>query len=84
MARHHGSVPAGEVPVNQQQVEIEGNRIVLVLHEGGLPTGMSTFEAKKFAVDKVFGGLVSEVGRLVGIGSTGEIVLQVREALEIR
>lgn len=70
--------------MKQQQVEVEGNRIVLVLHEGALPTGMSTFEAKKFAVDKVFGGLVSEVGRLVDIGSTGEIVLQVREALEIR
>jgi hypothetical protein len=70
--------------LKQQQVEVEGNRIVLVLHEGALPFGMSTFEAKKFAVDKVFGGLVSEVERLADAGFASEIVLQVREALEIR
>jgi hypothetical protein len=63
---------------------VEGNRIVLVLHEGALPHGMSTFEAKKFAVDKTFGGLVSETKRLAGMGLVSEIELQVREALEIR
>lgn len=70
--------------MNPLHITVEGNRISLTLFEGALPYGMSTHEAKKFAADRFFGGLVSEVKRLAEIGSTGEIVLQVREALEVR
>lgn len=70
--------------MHQNRIEVQQDRIVLVLHDGGLPRPMSTLEAKKFAMDQMFGGLVSEVERLAGNGLTGEIVLQVREMLEVR
>jgi hypothetical protein len=70
--------------MNQSRIEVQQDKIVLVLHDGGLPKPMSTLEAKKYAVDQMFGGLVSEVERLAGNGLTGEIVLQVREMLEVR
>lgn len=70
--------------MNQQQIEVSQDRIVLVLHEGPLPRPMSTFEAKKFAMGKTFGGLVYEVNRLADIGMASKIPLEVREALEVR
>lgn len=70
--------------MNQSRIEVQLGRIVLILHDGGLPKPMSTLEAKKYAMDQMFGGLVSEVERLAGNGLTGEIVLQVREMLEVR
>jgi hypothetical protein len=70
--------------MDQNRLEVSQDRIVLVLHEGGLPRSMSTLEAKRFAMDKTFGGLVGEVERLAGNGLAGEIVLQVREMLEVR
>lgn len=70
--------------MKQQQVEVTQDRIVLVLHEGGLPCPMSTNEARRYAMDKMFGGLVLEVERLAAMGLTSDIVLQVREMLEVR
>jgi len=70
--------------MHQNKIEVTPDRIVLVLHEGGLPRPMSTLEAKRYAMDKVFGGLVGEVGRANTLGLTADIVLQVREMLEVR
>jgi hypothetical protein len=39
-------------------------RAVLILHDGALPRAMSTHEVKKFAHDKVFGGLISELKQI--------------------
>ena len=70
--------------MQQHRVEVTQDRIVLVLHEGGLPGPMSTLEARKFGMDQMFGGLICEVERLAELGQTDEIVLQVRELLEVR
>jgi hypothetical protein len=46
--------------LNQIDILPDG-RIVLVLHDGGLPHGMSTHEAKLYAHDKFFGALLDEL-----------------------
>jgi hypothetical protein len=48
--------------VKTTQIDIlEDGRIVLVLYKGGLPRGMSTHEAKLFAHDQFFGGLLDDL-----------------------
>lgn len=74
--------------MKQQDIDILPDQsIVLVLHEGPLPQGMSTFEAKRFAMDQYFGSLLTEVKRLADLPdretAISQIVLQVREALEV-
>lgn len=39
-------------------------RVALILHNGNLPRAMSTHEAKKFAHDHVFGGLIAELKQI--------------------
>ena len=39
-------------------------RIVFVLHEGALPRGMSTHEAKQFGHDRAFGALLDELKQI--------------------
>ncbi len=46
--------------LNQIDILPDG-RIVIVLHDGGLPHGMSTHEAKLYAHDKFFGALLDEL-----------------------
>jgi hypothetical protein len=46
--------------LNQIDILPDG-RIILVLHDGGLPHGMSTHEAKLYAHDKFFGALLDEL-----------------------
>jgi hypothetical protein len=45
-----------------EQIDIlDDGRIVLVLHDGRLPRGMSTHEAKLYAHDEFFGDLLDEL-----------------------
>ncbi len=50
--------------LNQIDILPDG-RIILVLHDGGLPHGMSTHEAKLYAHDKFFGALLDELKETV-------------------
>jgi hypothetical protein len=51
--------------LNQIDILPDG-RIVLVLHDGGLPHGMSTHEAKLYAHDKFFGALLDDMKTALG------------------
>lgn len=43
---------------------LDDGRIILVLHDGGLPRGMSTHEAKQFGYDRMFGSLLEELKQI--------------------
>ena len=75
--------------MKQQDIDILPDKsIVLVLHDGSLPHGMSTIEAKRFAVKEFFGSLITEMKRLENMTdketALSQAVLQIREFLEVR
>jgi hypothetical protein len=74
--------------MKQADVVITNDGILLKMSDGVLPSGMSTFEAKKYAVNQYFGSLLTEVRRLSELSdrelALSQIVLTVREALELR
>ena len=75
--------------MKQEDIDILPDKsIVLVLHDGDLPHGMSTLEAKQFAVRQYFGALLSEMKRLGDMKDSetalSQTTLQVREFFEVR
>ena len=75
--------------MKQEDIDILPDKsIVLVLHDGALPHGMSTLEAKQFAVRHYFGALLSEMKRLGDMKDSetalSQTTLQVREFFEVR
>lgn len=51
--------------MNLNNIEVlPDGRVVLVLFSGALPRAMSTHEMKKFAHDRMFGGLIAELKQI--------------------